>query len=110
MLGQVKVINFGTPFWSLSVATNVLCTIIIAGRLMYRRRALNPLRDQGDVHKLHEVTSATAIFAESAGLYAICALIYIPLFAENMALQYPFSALLGSVVVGLHTKSCVTSF
>ncbi|KAJ6545290.1 hypothetical protein B0H19DRAFT_1266748 [Mycena capillaripes] len=73
-LGQVAVINFGTPFWSLSVTTNILSTLLIAGRL------------------------TCPIFAESAALYALAALIYIPLFARNITLQYPFSAILGAVV------------
>ncbi|KAJ7185523.1 hypothetical protein C8R46DRAFT_1060845, partial [Mycena filopes] len=84
--GQVAIINFGTPFWSLSVTTNVSATIFIAGRLTYRRRAT------------HSKLFVSAIFAESAALYAIVALIYIPLFARNLALQYPFSALMGTVV------------
>jgi hypothetical protein len=95
-LGQTAVVNFGTPFWSLSVTTNVLSTILIAGRLMYRRRAMR--RNQQEYGR-HSPTSISAIFAESAALYAVSALIYIPLFARKLPLQYPFSALLGAVVV-----------
>ncbi|KAJ7705444.1 hypothetical protein B0H17DRAFT_856570, partial [Mycena rosella] len=96
-LGQVTVINFGTPFWSLSVTTNVLSTMLIAGRLLYRRRTMQATpKNQGYGGRSN--TSTSAIFAESAALYAVAALIYIPLFARNLALQYPFSALLGAVV------------
>jgi len=90
IFGQSVVINFGTPFWSLSVATNILATLLIAGRLLHRRRLLR------DAAKHHMYTSAVAIFAESAALYTICAIVYIPMFAKNIPLQYPFSALLGS--------------
>jgi len=96
VFGQAVVINFGTPFWSLSVATNVLATLLIAGRLLYRRRALRDASVGRDAVKYHNYTSSVAIFAESAALYAICALVYIPMFAKNIPLQYPFSALLGS--------------
>ncbi|KAJ7640891.1 hypothetical protein DFH06DRAFT_624782 [Mycena polygramma] len=92
--GQVAVTNFGTPFWSLSVTTNVLSTILIAGRLTYSRRSIYGMRqNQG-----RQSNGVSAIFAESAALYAIVALIYIPLFARNLTLQYPFSALMGSVI------------
>ncbi|KAJ7489355.1 hypothetical protein FB451DRAFT_1125683 [Mycena latifolia] len=97
-LGQAAIINFGTPFWSLSVSTNVLSTIIIAGRLAYRRRVIHRMGTSQNGHRKNTYTSTSAIFAESAALYAVAALIYIPLFARNLTLQYPFSALLGVVV------------
>ncbi|KAJ7781726.1 hypothetical protein DFH07DRAFT_728698 [Mycena maculata] len=96
--GQVAVIDFGTPFWSLSVTTNVLSTILIAGRLTYRRRAMYRIQQNQENYRVHSNTTASAIFAESAAMYAIVALIYIPLFARNLTLQYPFSALMGAVV------------
>ncbi len=52
---------------------------------------------------LRDNTSALVICVESAALYAICAVIYIPLFAINTPIQYPFSALLGGVVVSVAT-------
>ncbi|KAF8514429.1 hypothetical protein BU17DRAFT_52563 [Hysterangium stoloniferum] len=101
--GQASVINFGTPFWSLSVATNVLCTVLIVIRLLYCRGALNGRRQEERdgrettrQNKPSAFNSEVAIFIESGALYAICALIYIPLFAKNIPLQFPFSALLGS--------------
>ncbi|KAJ7182736.1 hypothetical protein C8R43DRAFT_1083654 [Mycena crocata] len=94
VLGESSVIDFGTPFWSLSVTTNVLSTLLIAGRLAYCRRRRHGAEQVGR----HSHTSTSAIFAESAALYAVVALIYIPLWARNLALQYPFSALMGAVV------------
>ncbi|KAJ7771054.1 hypothetical protein DFH07DRAFT_804692 [Mycena maculata] len=90
--GQTALINFGTPFLSLSVTTNVLSTILIAGRLTHHRRAIHRIHQNGQGH-----STVSAIFAESAALYAIVALVYIPLFARNLTLQYPFSALMGAV-------------
>jgi len=97
VFGQANVINFGTPFWSLSVATNVISTLLIAGRLLYRRRMLRDTAGGYGATQLRMYTSAVAIFAESAALYAICAIVYIPMFAKNIPLQYPFSSLLGSM-------------
>jgi hypothetical protein len=99
VFGQANVINFGTPFWSLSVATNVLSTILIAGRLLYRRRMLRDTTGGYGATQLRMYTSTVAIFAESAALYAICAIVYIPMFVKNIPLQYPFSSLLGSMSV-----------
>ncbi|EJD43621.1 hypothetical protein AURDEDRAFT_104716 [Auricularia subglabra TFB-10046 SS5] len=91
--GQAKIIDFGTPFWSLSVGTNVIATLLIAGRLMYRRGALHKFNARaGGKGTSNEV----AILAESAALYAVVAIIYIPLFAKNLPTQFPFSALLVS--------------
>lgn len=101
VFGQAAVINFGTLFWSLSVATNVVSTTLIAGRLLFYRRALSRAlsarrssrgRQNGD-------TASVAILVESAALYSVCAVVYIPLFAVNIPVQYPFSALLGGITV-----------
>ena len=83
--GQASIIDFGTPFWSLSVSTNVLSTLLIAARLATRRRVLD--------------APGVAIFLESAALYAVCAIMYIPMFALDIPLQFPFSALLVSAAV-----------
>ncbi|TBU39969.1 hypothetical protein BD309DRAFT_928018 [Dichomitus squalens] len=94
VFGEATVIDFGTPFWSLSVSMNVLTTLLIAGRLIYRRRALldSTSKNKPSAYYGPEV----AIFLESAALYAICSIIYIPMFAKNIPLQFPFSALLGA--------------
>ena len=98
MFGQVEVIDFGTPFWSLSVSMNVLSTLLIAGRLIYRRRALVESLSRNSPRAYG---AEVAIFLESAALYAVAALVYIPMFAKNIPLQFPFSALLVSAAVRL---------
>jgi len=89
--GQSVVIDFGTPFWSLSVTLTILVTLLIAGRLIYRRELLR--REEGRKGNDAHYTSLIAIFAESGALYAICGIIYIPLFARNLPIQFPFSGL-----------------
>ncbi|KAJ7506555.1 hypothetical protein B0H11DRAFT_1971772 [Mycena galericulata] len=85
--------SFGTAFWSLSVALNVILTCLISYKLLRQHRRVRSLQltEAGDRY-----THIVAILVESAALYSICGLIYIPLFALNIPLQYPFSALLGS--------------
>jgi len=84
------------------MATNVLATLLIAGRLLHRRHVLRKAAVGHDAIEYKMYTSTAAIFAESAALYAICAIIYIPMFVKNIPLQYPFSALLGSASVRLY--------
>ncbi|KAL1941013.1 hypothetical protein VTO73DRAFT_7649 [Trametes versicolor] len=92
--GQTPVLDFGTPFWSLSVSMNVLTSLLIAARLIYRRQLV--FRSDNRHRRYGPYSAEVAIFLESAALYAICAIIYIPMFAKNIPLQFPFSALLGS--------------
>jgi len=87
--GNRLVSDFGTAFWSISVSLNVISTILIAGMLMYHDRKLRRLGFQGSGPYI----GIAAVLAESAALVSIFGLIYIPLFAKNMALQYPFSPL-----------------
>ncbi|CDO72008.1 hypothetical protein BN946_scf184943.g43 [Trametes cinnabarina] len=94
MFGQTPIIDFGTPFWSISVAMNVLTTLLIAARLVYRRKIFYPTDNKHPRYPAYG--PEVAIFLESAALYAICSIIYIPMFVKNIPLQFPFSALLGS--------------
>ncbi|OSX62058.1 hypothetical protein POSPLADRAFT_1056650 [Postia placenta MAD-698-R-SB12] len=96
VFGQASIINFGTPFWSLSVATNVCATVLIVSRLLYHHGALRRSTTRNPA--LSGTSPAVIMFVESAALYAVCGIIYIPLFAVDTPVQYPFSALLGGVV------------
>ncbi|KAJ7840749.1 hypothetical protein B0H13DRAFT_2100306 [Mycena leptocephala] len=91
--GVGLVVPFGTAFWSISVALNVILTALISYKLLRQHHKMRSLRvtEVGDRY-----TDIVAILVESAALYSICGLIYIPLFALNLPLQYPFAALLGS--------------
>jgi len=92
VFGMVLISDFGTAFWSISVSLNVISTILIAGYLVWHQRSL---RSAG-LGQADRYIGIAAILAESAALYSICGLIYIPLFARDLALQYPFSALFNS--------------
>lgn len=76
----------------MSVATNVFATVLIAARLLYRKGDLRRFtsRHAGKSAWASEV----AVLAESAVVYAVVAIIYIPLFARNSPVQFPFSSLL----------------
>jgi hypothetical protein len=95
MFGDMLVSDFGTAFWSISVSLNVISTLLIAGQLLWHQRSLR----QAGLQHSDQYTGIVAVLAESAALYSICGLIYIPLFARNLTLQYPFSALFNSAAV-----------
>ncbi|KAJ6598437.1 hypothetical protein DFH09DRAFT_1356681 [Mycena vulgaris] len=91
--GAGLVVPFGTSFWSTSVALNVIVTLLISIKLLRHHRRLKALQITRAGRSYPDIV---ALLVESAALYSICGLIYIPLFAINTPLQYPFSALLAS--------------
>jgi hypothetical protein len=95
--GQVSVINFGIPTWSLSAGLNVLCTLLISYRLWTHQRRLWDIS-----RKSSEYALIAVIFIESAAAYSITGLVYISLFAKALPLQFPLSALWGALTVSLH--------
>lgn len=96
-LGQSGLISFGTPFYVLSISLNVLCTVLIAGKLWYHHRKMSKY----DFASNHGYYMAIAmIIIESSALYSVVGIIYIPLFVLNLSLSFVFSPLLGSAAVG----------
>ncbi|KIJ27098.1 hypothetical protein M422DRAFT_55224 [Sphaerobolus stellatus SS14] len=91
-VGQANIKIFGTATWTLTVSLNVFCTVMISVRLWkYNSRHLAI----GNVPV--EYIGLAAIFLDSGALYSCVRLIYIGLFAKNIPLQYPLTALWSSV-------------
>ncbi|KAJ7039366.1 hypothetical protein C8F04DRAFT_1033521, partial [Mycena alexandri] len=93
--GVSLVPQFGTAFYSSSIGLNVILTSLISYKLLLQHHRVRSL----SVTKVpvgERYTDIVAILVESAALYSIAGLIYIPLLALNVPLQYPFSPLLGS--------------
>ena len=97
-LQQWQVIDYNTAFWSLTVSLNILCTVLIASRLWYQHLRVRGLGASAE--SLY--ASVIAVTVESAALYSLCGVIYIPLVVRKDTLQYPFSALMGGLTVRLH--------
>ncbi|EJD43629.1 hypothetical protein AURDEDRAFT_66393, partial [Auricularia subglabra TFB-10046 SS5] len=91
--GQHEFTQFGTAFWSISVGFNVLSTLLITGKLVHHQRQMAKLQQHA------EYLGLAAIVVESAAIYAVSGLIYIPLFHLNSPRQFAFSALLCSATV-----------
>jgi hypothetical protein len=77
---------------ALSIVFNALATGLVAGRLLWHRRSL---RRAGVVPAVPTriYTDLTSIFIESAGLYTICGVVYLPFVKADSPLVDPFALL-----------------
>ncbi|KAI9060762.1 hypothetical protein FKP32DRAFT_1013146 [Trametes sanguinea] len=93
-LVAADVIHFQTAFYCMSISLNIFTTLLIAGRLWYQQRQMKALTAVPSAR--WDYTSVIAIFVESAALYSICGIVYIPLVVRQLPLQYPITALIGA--------------
>lgn len=92
------VINLETAFFCLSISLNVVCTLLIAGRLLLQQRASKHLGSTGS-SLARTYTYIIIVIVESAALYSIFGLIYIPLMVLQAPIQFPFSSLIGTLTL-----------
>jgi len=86
--------NFALTYWSISIATTLLLTVLIVGRLLVMRYRLRKvLSTEGN----SPYTSLSSMLIESAFLYAVTALIFIITFAKNDPVQNLVLPVLGQV-------------
>ncbi len=106
-LNQATVINYETAFYSLTVSHNIICTLFIAGRIWHQQRVMSVLGSSG----MWTYNAIIAVIVESAALYSLCGIIYIPLVVRMLPLQFPITAVIGSLTVRpfLTMTYCVTS-
>ena len=88
--------SFALPYWSLSIAVNMLLTLLIIIRLVIIR---NGLRATLGKQHTKTYTSLIAIMVESASIYTTVGLIYIVAFARNWKVQNVVLPVLGQVMV-----------
>jgi hypothetical protein len=79
-------------FFMLSICCNVFATIAIASRLIMHRRALQSI-GLNDRPTFSEYTTVAGILTESALLYAIVGIAYLPVYFRAL----PSGAVLGSM-------------
>ncbi|KAH9484497.1 hypothetical protein JR316_0003979 [Psilocybe cubensis] len=84
-------VNLAIPYWSISIALNVIITLYIATRLLYMRRRLRRVVADCAV----EYVSLTAMLVESAALYTINGLVFLVSFSIHSPIQYLALPLLG---------------
>ncbi|KAF7361654.1 hypothetical protein MVEN_00508800 [Mycena venus] len=91
-------INFTTPYFSMSLALNILVTILIVLRLMlYRRRIIQAL-PLGPGHGTQYVSLAAMVF-ESAAIYSVFSLLFLVPFIIGHPLSQLFIQALSPVQI-----------
>ena len=94
-LVESQIIDWQTSFYSCTVSHNIMCTLLIAGRLWYFHRKTRKLR----ASEATPYASIIAIIVESAALYSLCGIVYIPLVVRMLPAQFAVTALIGSLTV-----------
>ncbi|KAJ7747327.1 hypothetical protein B0H16DRAFT_1320684 [Mycena metata] len=91
-------INFTTPYFAMSLALNILITLMIAGRLMMYRWRINRAMPVGSNHG-SQYTSLAAIIVESAAIYSLFSLLFLVPFVIGNSLSQLFLQALSPVQV-----------
>lgn len=85
-------VNLAIPYWSISIALNVILTLCIAGRLFYVRLQLRHIMGAAPMTLY---VSVSAMLIESASLYSINGIIFIVSYGINSPVQNLALPLLG---------------
>ncbi|KII87189.1 hypothetical protein PLICRDRAFT_176971 [Plicaturopsis crispa FD-325 SS-3] len=78
-------INLAIPYWSISIALNIILTLLIAGRLLLMRRRLIQTIPNGGIASPY--VSLSAMLIESAFIYSVNAVIFLVSYAVNSPIQ-----------------------
>lgn len=98
--GDPNTINFGISYWSLTFSTNIIVSLLIAGRLLvYRHNLRKSFKDMASVGHDRAYLSIAAMIVESAALYTAVGLTFLGLFARHNAAQGFLVSILGQVEV-----------
>lgn len=101
-------VNFALAYWSISIATTLLLTVLIVCRLLFMRYKLRKVLSADDRNSPY--TSLSAMLIESAFLYAVTALIFIITFAKNDPVQNLVLPVLGQVQVWFYPLKLIDYF
>ncbi|KAH7928341.1 hypothetical protein BV22DRAFT_1044714 [Leucogyrophana mollusca] len=88
--------SFLFPYLSVSLAINVIVSILTAGRLLYHRRRISRVLGPGH-GALY--TSFAAMIVESAAVYSVVSLLYLIPYAVNSPLANAFMQILGEAQI-----------
>ncbi|KAJ6594171.1 hypothetical protein B0H19DRAFT_919928 [Mycena capillaripes] len=91
-------INFTTPYFAMSLALNILVTILIIVRLMLYRKRINQALPSGSSHGAQYVSLAAMVF-ESAAIYSVFSLLFLVPFTMNHPLSQLFIQALSPVQI-----------
>ncbi|KAJ7091128.1 hypothetical protein C8R44DRAFT_750620 [Mycena epipterygia] len=91
-------INYTTPYFAMSLALNILVTLLIVVRLMLHRNRINQTRAMGTNHGA-QYTSFAAMIIESAAIYSIFSLLFLVPFTMGHPLSQLFLQALSPVQI-----------
>ncbi|KAF9449976.1 hypothetical protein P691DRAFT_726891 [Macrolepiota fuliginosa MF-IS2] len=83
-----KSINFGTPYYAITIGLNIVVTTLIYGRLVRLIGALNRSTESDKSLKFY--TNAAAVFIESAALYSIVGIMFLVPYAAQSQTSIAF--------------------
>lgn len=95
---STSTVNFALGYWAGSIATTMLLTGFIVGKLLYIRSQLRGALG-AEFDRRSPYVTISAMLVESACLYSACALAFIILFARNDPFQNIFLPILGQVQI-----------
>ncbi|EIM85267.1 uncharacterized protein STEHIDRAFT_157908 [Stereum hirsutum FP-91666 SS1] len=88
-------LGFSVPYWSLSIALNILVTLAIVYRLVAMKRRIGRLLSPAHSRMY---TSLSSMVIESAALYSITGMIFIICYARSSSVQNIVLPILGQVM------------
>jgi hypothetical protein len=86
-VSDTYVLNAVTIFCGISVGFNVICTVLLAGKMFSQRRELRAVGMPASHY-----TSISSILIESAALYTVTGVVYIILVSLDIPVEITFSA------------------
>jgi hypothetical protein len=88
-------------FFGLTITFNVLASVLIANRLLRLGHALRAL-DADGLRAPGVYTSPAGVLVESAAVYAVTGLVYVPFYVH----EAPGSSILSSIFQAFAVRSC----
>lgn len=99
-----KSINFGTPYYAITIGLNVVVTILIYVRLLRLISALNGTAKPNKAQRFY--TSPAAVFIESAALYSMVGIMFLVPYAKGHQTSISFGQVWAKLTVsGDHPSS-----
>lgn len=92
-----KSINFGTPYYAITIGLNIVVSILIYVRLVYLISALNRKAEHEKSSKLH--TGPAASFIESAALYSLSGIMFLVPYAAGSQTSIAFGQVWAKLTV-----------
>jgi F0F1-type ATP synthase membrane subunit c/vacuolar-type H+-ATPase subunit K len=87
-------------FFVATICCNVIATGLISARLILHRRSLLAI-GLSERPSFTNYSTFASIFADSAALYALVGIIYLPIYFEQLPVQAVFSSLFAALTVGI---------